>query len=1074
MHPHSRRAAYAAACLFATTSSGRAQLSAEPQWWSAPGTGIWAAGPVNVENARPLNVGQLKHVASQARTYLDNVLQPWGGAGTAITTLTTQFQGNSTNPLTPVADRAENAAPVNVGQLKQVAELFYDRLAELELNAGMETAFRLGGVSSLRPGKSYTVPWLNNLPSAENAGIATIGQLKMAFGFEVDLDNDGVLDAFEWAMINATSTDAWVSLVDITALLLDADSDGDGITNAREFTLKFNALLADSDGNGTRDLDPETLKDPYYDSDGDGLANGLDAVPEDRWMMFPRVPESRYALIDLGPGTAHSINAAGQVLRGWQTADFVNHAEVMPGAGASGPAQPIPETWPIRSLHGLSDQGTAFFSVDETITVSGQGSPEITVPRLYRSHAGAMVALPPAPHPVGLPWGMEAAWNLQGLTADGPVTAGGSLFNGLQNGSALQRYNSLMGGGIFYPNFASATYDGKGLSWTPVPAIRPLPSSFFYYSIGGMTARQNNPEPIASSSGVIPLNALASYWPAVSRQGDAIHFRRYQTGPIPEGETEPPQADEHTFWSGLDSANSHPEPCALGADSAQLIASIPAVAGKSIGPMVLASTPEGLNHAYVRTPQGWQQTVLKVSPEGAPFSFPLWPTDLPTPLMRYASTANARGEFLHLDTLWRNGRAHPIQELVQLPPQTTFLAADINANGLICGTLISQSGARAALLLPVEIVELSPKVKDEDGNEISDSWKPSTGKALTPFVEIDPHANKIAHRELKVLIGSSMKGKKVIWTLEPVPGATPVTIRGAWTHSTTHPNRFDASTAYGDNGFTSLSQGSGRTIVSNDGFTAIRVNVPPIGFNQVRIKIQIEETAMPIDLIDMEVPGVVVIDPGHGGIDSGTVGAGGVEEKELALAYGLSLRQQLIKKFTEENRGLQVVMTRKTTDFFPSKSDRPQQARDSGADVFVSIHFNDLGATPRGTETFVERTAAEASASNPGDNKNVDEDLGLANALNSTTLNAVAASDAGAFNRGVKRAGFTVTLDGPTYNGNTLLFRPVKACLVEVENLSNATALETIKLSNATGVTVKASFAQNGATDIFNNIRDQQ
>jgi hypothetical protein len=34
--------------------------------------------------------------------------------------------------------------------------------------------------------------------------------------------------------------------------------------------------------------------------------------------------------------------------------------------------------------------------------------------------------------------------------------------------------------------------------------------------------------------------------------------------------------------------------------------------------------------------------------------------------------------------------------------------------------------------------------------------------------------------------------------------------------------------------------------------------------------------------------------------------------------------------------------------------------------------------------------------------------------------------------------------------------------------------LETIKLSNATGVTVKASFAQNGATDIFNNIRDQQ
>ena len=187
MHPHSRRAAFAAACFFATTSSGRAQLPAEPSWWSAPATGIWAAGPVNVENARPLNVGQLKHVATQARTYLDNVLQPWGGAGTAITALTTQFQGNSTNPLTPVAERAENEAPVNVGQLKQVAELFYDRLAEMGLDAGTETAARLGGTASLRPGKSYMVPWQNNLPATENNSIATIGQLKMAFGFKVDL-----------------------------------------------------------------------------------------------------------------------------------------------------------------------------------------------------------------------------------------------------------------------------------------------------------------------------------------------------------------------------------------------------------------------------------------------------------------------------------------------------------------------------------------------------------------------------------------------------------------------------------------------------------------------------------------------------------------------------------------------------------------------------------------------------------------------------------------------------------------------------------------------------------------------
>jgi N-acetylmuramoyl-L-alanine amidase len=377
-------------------------------------------------------------------------------------------------------------------------------------------------------------------------------------------------------------------------------------------------------------------------------------------------------------------------------------------------------------------------------------------------------------------------------------------------------------------------------------------------------------------------------------------------------------------------------------------------------------------------------------------------------------------------------------------------------------------------LVPIEVVELSPKVKDEDGNDIAGSEKPSSGKPLTPFVEVDPNANKIAHREIKVKIGDALKDKKVTWTLEALPGATPATIRGDWDKSPNHKDRFEASTAYDTSSFRKVSQTTGETKVGADGHTAIRVNVPPIGFNQVRIKIQIEGMSTPIDLIDMEVPGVVVIDPGHGGKDPGAVGAGGVQEKDLALAYGLSLRQQLIDKFSEEKYGLQVVMTRKTTEAFPSLTARPHSARDTGADVFVSIHFNSGGVTARGTETFVERTAAEASDGNPGDNKNVDEDLGLATALNTTTLNAVTASDSGAINRGVKREGKAVTRDGETYNGNTQNYHPVKACLIEVEFLSNATALETIKLSNPSGVAIKDAFAENGATDVFNNILNQQ
>jgi len=161
-------------------------------------------------------------------------------------------------------------------------------------------------------------------------------------------------------------------------------------------------------------------------------------------------------------------------------------------------------------------------------------------------------------------------------------------------------------------------------------------------------------------------------------------------------------------------------------------------------------------------------------------------------------------------------------------------------------------------------------------------------------------------------------------------------------------------------------------------------------------------------------------------------------------------------------------------------------SKEKGADVLVSIHFNNGGTntngtpntTARGTETFVERTKAESVATgdtkeNPGDNQNQDEDISLATVLNTTTFNAVAASDAMAFNRGVKREGKAVTRDGANYNGNTQDYHPIKACLIEVEFLSNATALETIKLSNASGAAVKDAFAENGATDIFNNIREQ-
>lgn len=76
---------------------------------------------------------------------------------------------------------------------------------------------------------------------------------------------------------------------------------------------------------------------------------------------------------------------------------------------------------------------------------------------------------------------------------------------------------------------------------------------------------------------------------------------------------------------------------------------------------------------------------------------------------------------------------------------------------------------------------------------------------------------------------------------------------------------------------------------------------------------------------------VIVIDPGHGGPDSGTVGAEGVYEKDVVLATAMKLRSTLL------TRGYTVLMTRESDVFVPL----PQRARIGRAykaDLFISIH----------------------------------------------------------------------------------------------------------------------------------------
>jgi N-acetylmuramoyl-L-alanine amidase len=80
---------------------------------------------------------------------------------------------------------------------------------------------------------------------------------------------------------------------------------------------------------------------------------------------------------------------------------------------------------------------------------------------------------------------------------------------------------------------------------------------------------------------------------------------------------------------------------------------------------------------------------------------------------------------------------------------------------------------------------------------------------------------------------------------------------------------------------------------------------------------------------------VVVIDPGHGGIDNGTQ-ASGESEKNLVLGFGLALRDRI-----EKNGKYRVVMTR-TDDTFIPLADRVRIARNQSAALFVSIHADAL------------------------------------------------------------------------------------------------------------------------------------
>ena len=103
---------------------------------------------------------------------------------------------------------------------------------------------------------------------------------------------------------------------------------------------------------------------------------------------------------------------------------------------------------------------------------------------------------------------------------------------------------------------------------------------------------------------------------------------------------------------------------------------------------------------------------------------------------------------------------------------------------------------------------------------------------------------------------------------------------------------------------------------------------------------------------------LVVIDPGHGGIDPGAIGVRKTKEKDVVLAFGLKLKRVL-----EASGTIDVVMTR-SDDRFLTLRERVKVARHNQADLFIAIHADTVrGQDARGATIYtLSEKASDAEA----------------------------------------------------------------------------------------------------------------
>jgi N-acetylmuramoyl-L-alanine amidase len=173
--------------------------------------------------------------------------------------------------------------------------------------------------------------------------------------------------------------------------------------------------------------------------------------------------------------------------------------------------------------------------------------------------------------------------------------------------------------------------------------------------------------------------------------------------------------------------------------------------------------------------------------------------------------------------------------------------------------------------------------------------------------------------------------------------------------------------------------------------------------------------------------GRIVIDPGHGGHDSGTLGADGIQEKDVVLDVALRLGQML-----HDRLGSEIIYTRSDDTFIPLET-RTAIANKAQADLFLSIHANSSpDASARGVETYylnftsspdaLETAARENAVSDQSIHQlsdlvkkialkdKIEESREFASDVEASLYGGLQKGNAGLKDRGVKKAPFVVLI----------------------------------------------------------------